>query len=422
MVPHAWTRLAGAIGLVIVGGCGNDSASGTDAPPGATDCSGAVGSVSSPGPTPPAAPALTLANGFRLETLASIGDPRELAALPNGDLLVATSGDTVYIVPDAEAGGAAGATRTFASFPDSPAQGITFVRSSCTVYVATQHGIYAMAYRDGQLQADPGDPIADVRTGPIAPGTDGDVHTTTSVGFADGTLYAGVGSSCNACTETDPTRATIQRMEPDGRDMTTRATRVRNAIALAQNPATGTLWAGGAGQDDLSLGHPYEYFDAVTLNQGVADYGWPACEENRVAVRGGADCSSVVVPRIELPAYSTLIGAAFYPPDQIGDYVFPSSYRGGLFLAAHGSWHRTGGSYYTPPRLAFVAMDGDSPQTPVDWADPSAQWSEFVGGFQLGDGNTRVGRPTGIAVGAKGSLFVADDLAGLVYRIRPATR
>jgi glucose/arabinose dehydrogenase len=42
-----------------------------------------------------------------------------------------------------------------------------------------------------------------------------------------------------------------------------------------------------------------------------------------------------------------------------------------------------------------------------------------VGGFQLSNGVTRIGRPTGLAVGAQGSLFVADDTANQVYRIRP---
>jgi len=64
-------------------------------------------------------------------------------------------------------------------------------------------------------------------------------------------------------------------------------------------------------------------------------------------------------------------------------------------------------------------MNGDTPATPVDWNDPSKQWREFVGGFQLSDGSTRIGRPTGIAVGAQGSLFIADDQNGLVYRVRP---
>ena len=64
-------------------------------------------------------------------------------------------------------------------------------------------------------------------------------------------------------------------------------------------------------------------------------------------------------------------------------------------------------------------MNGDAPRTPVNWSDPTAQWSDFISGFQLADGTTRIGRPTGVAVGASGSLFVADDQTGDIYRIRP---
>jgi glucose/arabinose dehydrogenase len=209
-------------------------------------------------------------------------------------------------------------------------------------------------------------------------------------------------------------------MNLDGSGMTTKATRIRNVIAVTENPMTGTVWAGGAGQDALALGHPYEFFDAVTSHAGLTDYGWPDCEENQHAYVAGSSCGETVEPLIELPAYSTVIGAAFYPVGVTGAYAFPKSYAGGLFLTAHGSWHTvSGGAYYSPPRVAYVAMNGDVPVTPVDWNDPTKQWVEFVGGFQLADGTTRIGRPTGAAVGPLGSLFIADDQTGDVYRIRP---
>jgi glucose/arabinose dehydrogenase len=398
---------------------GGTSGSGDGGGPLPGQCDGSVASTSTPATDVPAAPQITVPAGFGLQVLAAVPRARELAALPNGDLLVGTNGTSVYLVPNATRASGAGEPVVFTTIDDAPVQGVTFVRSSCTIYISSQHGIYAIPYRDGDQQADAGDPIAKVRTGDIPPGSDGDVHTTTSVAFSAGNLYAGVGSSCNACTELDPTRATIQVMDPDGSNMTTRATRFRNAIALAINPATGTLWAGGAGQDGLGLGHPYEFFDAVGTHTGVADYGWPACEENNHAYADGADCSNTVAPRIEMPAYATIVGAVFYPMDPTGDHAFPASYRGGVFLASHGSWHKTNGTYYTPPRVAFVAMDGDTPATPVDWSDPTAQWSEFVGGCQLDDGVTRVARPTGITVGPDGSLFVGDDQNGYVYRIQP---
>jgi len=75
--------------------------------------------------------------------------------------------------------------------------------------------------------------------------------------------------------------------------------------------------------------------------------------------------------------------------------------------------------YYSPPRVAFVAMNGDAPATAVDWSDPSKQWTEFVGGYLSDNATMRVGRPTGIAVGVEGSLFVGDDMNNAVYCIRP---
>ena len=380
-------------------------------------CNGSAATAYTPQATLPATPGITVPSGFTVEAIASIGSARELAALPNGDLLVATDGTLVMLIPNAESDGNPGAPVTFTTINDSPSQGITYDPTTCTIYAATHGGIYSIAYTDAMTSGSAGSAIASVRTGIIAPHSDGDVHVTTSVSVADGTLYAGVGSSCNACVEVDPTRAVVMQFGLDGSSPLTKATRVRNAIALATNPATGTLWAGGAGQDNLPVGHPYEYFDAVTLHTGIADYGWPACEENQHAYIADAGCSETVEPLVELPAYSTIIGAVFYPVDQAGAYAFPEVNRG-LYLSGHGSWHATNNVFDTPPRVAFVPITGDVPATPVNWSDPSVQWSEFVGGFDTSDGKTHIARPTGIAVGSRGSLFLADDWNGLVYRIR----
>lgn len=210
------------------------------------------------------------------------------------------------------------------------------------------------------------------------------------------------------------------QMSPTGTNVVKRATRIRNAIALTTDPQSGALWAGDAGQDDLPFGHPYEFLDEVTSHPGLADYGWPACEEHRVPYVAGADCSKTVAPLVELPAYSTVIGATLYPAQPHGPFAFPAQYRGALFAAVHGSWHRTpnGTTYAAAPQVVSVAMRDGRPAVAVDWHDPHAQWRTFVGGFQSGE-RERTGRPTGIAVGPQGSLFVADDSAGTIYRIRP---
>jgi glucose/arabinose dehydrogenase len=371
-----------------------------------------------------AASALRVPSGFEIEAIAQLSAPRQLAALPNGDLIVGTQGSDVYLVPAAE--GRAGAPHVFARLDDKQAAGVTYSPQRDEIYVATTHHVWAIAYH-GQAQAGGIQRIADVRTGPVAPGTDGDVHTSTSVAFTGGRVYAAAGSSCNAtmddgkkpCTEVDPTRAAVSVMGPQGEGFAQRAKRIRNAIALAVNPQTGSLWVGGAGQDDLPVGHPYEYLDDLSAHAGDADYGWPECEENHHVYWAGYDCSKTVEPSIELPAYSTIIGATFYPLHQSGSYAFPPRYRGGLFAAVHGSWHTTAeGCYAQPPRVVFVAMNGDRPVKPVDWKNPTAQWIDFVTGFQSGC-HDRTGRATGIAVGPKGSLFIADDQSGTIYRLRP---
>jgi glucose/arabinose dehydrogenase len=365
---------------------------------------------------------LHVPHGFTIETIATIDGARELAPLPNGDLVVGTEGADVYLIPNAE--GSPGNPQILAHFDDDNAAGVAYAAALHTIFVGTMHGVWAIPYR-GQRSGFQPHRIAAMRSGPVAPGTDGDVHTTTSVAYSRGLVYAAAGSSCNAtmqggrpCVEVDPTRAAVSVMKPDGSGFMQRATRIRNAIALAVNPGSGNVWVGNAGQDDLPFGHPFEFLDDLSARPGVADYGWPFCEEDHHAYVSGADCSKTVVPLVVLPAYSTIIGAAFYPQHQPGPYAFPAHLRGGLFVAAHGSWHMKNGCHAEPPRVVFVAMNGDRPARPVDWGNPTTQWSDFVTGFQTGC-TSRIGRATGVAVGPKGSLFVGDDEAGAIYRIRP---
>jgi glucose/arabinose dehydrogenase len=374
-----------------------------------------------PTAVPPLANAqLTLPNGFDARVIANVSGARELAALPNGDLLVGTLGSTVSIVPNAESAGLAGAATTFATLPDQEAAGVTYANGS--VYVGTTFGVYRLAYITGaQTAAAAPVKIASLRPGPFSTVHDRD-HDTTDVVVAGSLLYAGVGSDCDACAEPDPTRATVQQMNLDGSAMTTKATRWRNPIGLSVDPATKNVWVGGADQDAQPYGHPYEYMDAITAHVGEADYGWPNCYENHTIAPGASatSCSSVTIPVLEFPAYSTIIASTFYPANSTGAYAFPTAYRGGLFVAMHGSWHVQPNSNLaaSEAHVAFVAFANGMPATAVNWSDPMAQWHEFFAGF--GATTTRIGRPTGITVGPQGSLFVADDQTGNIYRIRPS--
>jgi glucose/arabinose dehydrogenase len=383
----------------------------------AAACAGSATSAQSP-PTPTG---LSVPSGYAIQTIAHVAGAREIAPLPNGDLLVATTGSTIFIVP-AALQPAPATPRVFATIDDAPDAGITYSASQRAIYVATLHGVYRIAYHPGDRRASANpQKVATVRSGPVAPNSDGDIHTTTSVAFAPRAreLYVSIGSSCNACVELDPTRAVIERMSPQGSDVARIAERVRNAIAIAVDPQSGDMWVGGAGQDKLPVGHPYEFLDDLSRHAGTADYGWPDCEENHVAYTRGTQCSHTVAPLVEFPAYATLVGAVFYPQSERGSHAFEARYASGIFVTRHGSWHAPGGCYVAP-EVDFVPMNGDAPKTPVDWSDPTKQWIPFVTGFQPGcSASSRIGRPTGIAVGGDGSLFIADDRSGSIYRVRP---
>lgn len=360
----------------------------------------------------------TVPSAFRVEPAAAVPGARAIAIAPDGTLIAGTRGGDIYAVSTIE-GAKPGSPRVIAHFDDSPAAGVAFANG--TVYVGTQNAVWALSYAHGQF----GKPrkLASVREGSPPAGSDGDVHTTTSLAADGKHIYASVGSSCNACVETDPSRATVGAVE-NGRYVVM-AKRIRNAIALAVNPATGALWAGVAGEDDLPAGHPYETFDDVSAYRGVADYAWPFCYENRrsnpAAKWSGTSCASAAVPRVVFPAYETPTAAVFYPPHARGKYAFPAKYARGAFVALHGSWHgpAQGLTGYLPPRVVFIPMRGDMPVHAVSWSDPSAQWSDFAGGYQQGGSAHRYGRPAGLAVGPQGDLFIADDANGEIYRVRP---
>ena len=337
---------------------------------------------------------ITLPASYTIAQVATVPGARELALSPSGDLYVGTRGQDVYIVRRADSAKPESA-RVYVTIDDAPVSGVAYGNGS--LYVGTQHGVWRV--QNGKPVK-----IASVRAGQPPRGSDGDVHLTTSVAVDGKTVYAAVGSSCNACVETDSTRATVGKIE-NGRYVPI-AKRIRNAIALAIDPSTHHLWAGDAGQDELPTGHPYEFFDDVSAHRAPVDYGWPFCFEDRKQKPGTHEnCGNVAIPQVIFPPYETPIGAVFA--------------HGGAFVTLRGSWHgpAQGMPGYEPPRVVFIAMKNGKPARVVNWNDPSTQWTEFAGGYQEGGSLERSGRPTGITAAPNGDLFLTDDQTGAVYRI-----
>ena len=115
-----------------------------------------------------------------------------------------------------------------------------------------------------------------------------------------------------------------------------------------------------------------------------------------------ADAQGIaIIPDVLLGAHVAPLQFAFYNATQ-----FPESYRGGVFIAEHGSWNRATRSGY---QVVFVGMkDGKANADPVP----------FLTGF-VGDpkGSNVFGRPVGVTVAPDGSLLVSDDGTATIYRI-----
>ena len=89
--------------------------------------------------------------------------------------------------------------------------------------------------------------------------------------------------------------------------------------------------------------------------------------------------------------------------------MFPDRYRGGMFVAQHGSWNR---SEFAGFKVVFVPFRNGRPAQPVE---------DFLTGFLANPktGET-YGRPVSVAVDRTGALLVSDDTADIVWRVSAA--
>jgi glucose/arabinose dehydrogenase len=148
------------------------------------------------------------------------------------------------------------------------------------------------------------------------------------------------------------------------------------------------------------------------------DYGWPYCyydgtqqklvlaPENGGDGKQVGDCATKLGPEAFFPAHWAPDGLVFY-----NGTSFPAHYKGGAFIAFHGSWNRAPGPQqgYNVVFVPFAAGKSVSPSAYEVFADG------FAGARKDPDGAAH--RPTGVAVGPDGALYIADDKGGRVWKV-----
>lgn len=385
-----------------------------------------------PTPTPPActrASGLVLPEGFCAVVVAErLGRVRQITVLPNGDVAAALGGGGpgVVLLRDTNGDGVADIRKAFG---EEGGTGIAFRDGYLWLAAPSRLIRWRLTPGEDQPQGAPETMVDRLPTGG---------HGAKTLAFLGGdTLIVNLGSETNSCQHADRSnrspgydpcteleeRAGLWRFSaarPGQRyqDGARYATGLRNAMALAVQPGTGRLFAAPHGRDQLGANWGYtdeqnaelpaEEFLQVDAGD---DFGWPYCyfdqrQGKRVlAPEYGGDgrrttrCEAKKAPLIGFPGHWAPMAIAFYAGTQ-----FPERYRGGAFIAFHGSWNRAP----LPQqgyRVAFVPFDASG--------RPTGQYETFATGSR---GPTSL-RPAGVAAGPDGSLYIADEGSGTIWKV-----
>ena len=396
---------------------------------------------------------LQLPAGFCATVFADdIGHARHMVAAPSGVLYVNTWSGRYYGNDTPHAGG------FLVALQDKSGAGKADVirRFGETVQSGGAGGTGIGMYK-GSIYAEINDRIArySLPAGSIVPsGTADNIVSGLPLGGdhpmhpfiinAEGLMYVDVATATNSCqlknrtlkspganpcTELE-TRGGIWRYDANKTNQTFSAadryaTGIRNAEGFTID-SSGRVFVTQHGRDQLHANWPDSFepdqeatlpAEELLLLKSKGDYGWPECYYDQfvqklvLAPEYGGDggktigvCANKIAPVAAFPAHWAPNAMVRYDQKQ-----FPARYRDGVFIAFHGSWNRAPypqGGY----NVVFQPLAGDR---------ASGQCEIFADGFAgaVESPAKAEHRPSGLAVGPDGALYVSDDIRGRIYRI-----
>jgi len=202
------------------------------------------------------------------------------------------------------------------------------------------------------------------------------------------------------------------------------ATGIRNGDGFGIDNS-GRIFVAQQGRDQLHANWPNLYkpeeeatlpAEELLLLKDGGDYGWPECYYDPfvrkliLAPEYGGDgkkvgvCADKIGPVAAFPAHWAPNDITYYDKTQ-----FPERYRNGVFIAFHGSWDR---APYPQGGYNVVFQ-------PLEDGHASGRCEIFADGFAgtVKSPSLAEHRPSGLAVGPDGALYVADDAHGRIYRV-----
>jgi glucose/arabinose dehydrogenase len=375
------------------------------ATPSARNTSKVIGWPKGKMPTPAAGLQVSLfAEGF--------DNPRSSYVLPNGDILVVEavrewvgradrpekSANRITLFRDADKDGKPELREVFLTGLNMP-HGMVAVGN--WFYVGNTDSVMRYPYRPGQTKIEgKGEKIL---------GLPRDGHYTRNlIAAPDGSkIYVAIGSASNVDEdnqwEKDQRRAGIVQMNPDGSGARIFANGLRNPVGMDWEPQTKTLWTVVNERDLLGDDLVPDYLTSV--REG-GFYGWPYSyfgqhEDPRKKGQRPDLVAKAIKPDFALGSHVAALGLAFYRGNAL-----PARYQGGAFIGMHGSWNRSKMVGYN---VVFVRFENGK---------PVGMPEDILTGFIANEEKYEAyGRPVGVTVAPDGSLLVADDGGGNVWRV-----
>lgn len=396
---------------------------------------------------------ITLPPGFCASVFADeIGHARHLVVAPNGVVYVNTwsgryygndeppAGGFLVALKDTKGDGRADAIVRFGeSVADGGAGGTGIALYNGALFAEVNDRIVRYALPSDAIV--PREPAETIVSGlPLT----GDHPMHPFAIDAHGGLYVDLGSATNSCQVENrianspgrspcvelETRAGVWRYDANRRNQQFSpaerfATGIRNGEGFAFG-SEGRIFVTQHGRDQLAenwskfyrpeQGADLPAEELLALERG-GDYGWPECyydgaqQKLVLAPEYGGDggkmvgvCAMKQAPLAAFPAHWAPNDLALYDGTQ-----FPVAYRGGAFIAFHGSWNRAPfpqGGY----NIVFQ---------PLADGKPAGRYVVFADGFAgaVKEPGQAAHRPSGLAVGSDGTLYISDDAHGRIWRV-----
>ncbi len=359
---------------------------------------------------------IKLPPGFKIDLYAIVPDARHMAVAPSTNMLfVGTRKTTVWAVTDRTGSGVADEVKPFApSLNFKVPNGVCWTKDGFLVVVEHNRVLNFPAaefFYEGPDVA----VIEVVPQGGLIPVEEESYNHGARVCRVadDGQLYITIGQPHNvqpagkvASYDKLGIGGIVRMNAFDGSKREVFARGVRNSVGLDFNPKDKTLWWTDNQTDGLG-----DEIPPGELNRSTAagqHFGYPywnghykvAGSPAAADLKDMKEPANAVFPQVEFPAHQAQLGMTFYNGNK-----FPAKYRGGMFVASHGSWNRTKA---TGALINFIPVKADG---------TAGKAEVFAEGWLDSETGTYRGRPVDVAPMKDGSILISDDYAGAIYRV-----